>query len=72
VRRRSQRCDPVGTERVGVRATGTVDRAAYGMTWNVPVVDGALALAEQVKITSSRSATRPPSTSRPRPPHARL
>jgi polyisoprenoid-binding protein YceI len=44
------RVDPIGTERVGVRATGTVDRAAYGMRWNVAAVNGALALAEQVKI----------------------
>jgi polyisoprenoid-binding protein YceI len=52
------RIDPIGTERVGVRATGTVDRAAYGMTWNVPVVDGALALAEQVKINLHVEAIR--------------
>jgi polyisoprenoid-binding protein YceI len=44
------RVDPIGTERVGVRATGMVDRAAYGMTWNIPAVNGALALSEQVKV----------------------
>lgn len=26
-------------------------RAAYGMIWNIPAVNGALALAEQVKVT---------------------
>jgi polyisoprenoid-binding protein YceI len=46
----SVRVDPIGTERVGVRARGTVDRAAYGMTWNIPAVDGAPTLAEQVEI----------------------
>jgi polyisoprenoid-binding protein YceI len=52
------RVDPIGTERVGVRATGTVDRAAYGMTWNVSAVNGALALAEQVNVILHVEAVR--------------
>jgi polyisoprenoid-binding protein YceI len=54
------RADPIGTERVGLRATGTVDRAAYGMTWNIPAVNGALALAEQVKVILHVEAIRIP------------
>ena len=41
-----------------MRATGTVDRAAYGMTWNVSAVNGALALAEQVKVILHVEAVR--------------
>lgn len=54
------RVDASGTARVGMRATGTVDRSVYGMTWNIPAVNGVLALAEQVKIILRVEAIRIP------------
>ena len=43
--------DPYGNTKLGVSARGQIDRTAYGITWNAPLANGALALAEKVTLT---------------------
>lgn len=42
--------DPYGNTRLGVSATGLVDRTAFGISWNVALDNGAVAVAEKVKL----------------------
>jgi polyisoprenoid-binding protein YceI len=44
--------DPYGNTRLGISATGAVDRGDWGITWNAPpLANGALAVGERVAIT---------------------
>jgi polyisoprenoid-binding protein YceI len=42
--------DVQGNPRLGLRATAKVHRAVWGITWNVPVLGGGVALAEDVDL----------------------
>jgi polyisoprenoid-binding protein YceI len=42
--------DVLGNSRLALRATTTVERAVWGMTWNVPVPGGGVALAHKVDL----------------------
>jgi polyisoprenoid-binding protein YceI len=42
---------PDGTTRIGIAATGAIDRSNWGITWNAPLANGAFAVAERVKLT---------------------
>ncbi len=42
--------DPYGNTRLGLTATGVIDRMAYGITWNAPLDTGAVAVGERVKL----------------------
>lgn len=50
--------DPYGNEKIGVEVSGAIDRSAFGITWNVPLANGALTLAESVKLTLAVQAVR--------------
>lgn len=42
---------PDGSTRVGIAATGVIERSDWGMTWNAPLANGAFAVGERVKLT---------------------
>ena len=42
--------DPFGNERFGVKLHTTIDRTAYGITWNNPLPSGEPALSSEVEI----------------------
>ena len=42
---------PDGSTRIGITATGAIDRSDWGITWNAPLANGAFAVAERVKLT---------------------
>jgi polyisoprenoid-binding protein YceI len=44
--------DPFGNERFGLALEGTIDRTAFGITWNNPVPSGEPALANEVKLVA--------------------
>jgi polyisoprenoid-binding protein YceI len=44
--------DPYGRERIGLRLETTVDRTAFGVSWNTPLSDGKPALADEVKLAA--------------------
>ena len=44
--------DPYGRERIGLRLTTTVDRTAFGVSWNTPLPTGEQALANDVSIVA--------------------
>jgi polyisoprenoid-binding protein YceI len=44
--------DPYGRERIGLRLETTVDRTAFGVSWNAPLPDGKPALADEVKLAA--------------------
>jgi polyisoprenoid-binding protein YceI len=44
--------DPYGNERFGLKLETTVDRTAFGMTWNSPLPNGEPALANEVTISA--------------------
>lgn len=50
--------DPYGNERLGIAGSGTIDRTAFGISWNAPLANGALAVAEKVKLTLHVEAVR--------------
>lgn len=44
--------DPYGNTRLGLTATGAVDRTDWGITWNAPpLANGALVVGERVALT---------------------
>ena len=47
--------DPYGNERVGIELEGEIDRTDYGITFNLPLPTGGLALGEKVKLSASLS-----------------
>ena len=42
--------DPYGGTRIGISATGDLDRTEFGITWNAPLANGLLAVSERVKL----------------------
>jgi polyisoprenoid-binding protein YceI len=42
---------PDGSTRVGIAATGVIERSDWGITWNAPLANGAFAVGERVKLT---------------------
>jgi polyisoprenoid-binding protein YceI len=40
-----------GSTRIGLAATGVIERSQWGMTWNAPLANGAFAVGERVKLT---------------------
>jgi polyisoprenoid-binding protein YceI len=42
---------PDGKTRIGITATGGIDRSDWGITWNAPLANGAFAVAERVTLT---------------------
>jgi polyisoprenoid-binding protein YceI len=50
--------DAYGNERVGVELAGTVDRTAFGVSWNAPLPGGGFLLPEEIPLVASFSATR--------------
>jgi polyisoprenoid-binding protein YceI len=42
--------DVLGNPRLGLKATAKVQRAAWGITWNAPVLGGGVALADEVDL----------------------
>ncbi len=42
--------DPWGNDRIGVSATGLVDRKEFGLNWNVALEAGGVLVGDQVKI----------------------
>ena len=50
-RSRAPATAPYGTTRVGIAATGAIDRSDWGITWNAPLANGAFAVGERVKLT---------------------
>ncbi len=44
--------DYAGRERVGLRLTTTIDRTAFGVSWNAPIPSGQPALADDVSINA--------------------
>ena len=51
--------DPYGNTRLGISATGAVDRSDWGITWNAPpLANGALAVGERVALTLHVEAVR--------------
>jgi polyisoprenoid-binding protein YceI len=47
--------DPYGNERIGIDLAGEIDRTAYGVSFNMPLPTGGLALGEKVKLLASLS-----------------
>jgi polyisoprenoid-binding protein YceI len=50
--------DPYGNERLALSATGVIDRTAYGISWNAPLANGALTVAEKVRLVLDVEAIR--------------
>jgi polyisoprenoid-binding protein YceI len=42
---------PDGGTRIGIAATGAIDRSDWGIVWNAPLANGAFAVAERVTLT---------------------
>jgi polyisoprenoid-binding protein YceI len=42
---------PDGSTRIGIAATGVIERSNWGITWNAPLANGAFAVGERVKLT---------------------
>jgi polyisoprenoid-binding protein YceI len=42
---------PDGSTRIGLAATGVIERSDWGITWNAPLANGAFAVGERVKLT---------------------
>jgi polyisoprenoid-binding protein YceI len=47
-----------GTERVGIRVRGKLDRKDFGRTWQQPLAKGGVLVGEEVKILIDVSAVR--------------
>lgn len=51
--------DPYGNTRLGISATGAIDRTDWGITWNAPpLANGALVVGERVAVTLHVEAIR--------------
>jgi polyisoprenoid-binding protein YceI len=42
--------DPYGNERLGLSGSAVIDRTEYGISWNAPLPNGGVALAEKVRL----------------------
>lgn len=50
--------DPWGNERIGLELAGTVDRTAFGLSWNAPLPGGGFLLPDEVQLSASLSAVK--------------
>jgi polyisoprenoid-binding protein YceI len=50
--------DPFGRERLGLRLEATIDRTAYGVSWNAPNQSGGDYLATDVKLVAELALVR--------------
>lgn len=50
--------DPFGNERIGIELQGTIDRTAFGVSWNAPVPGGGFLLPDEIPVWASFSAVR--------------
>ena len=50
--------DPFGRERLGLRLETTIDRTAYGVSWNAPNQSGGNYLADDVKLIAELAFVR--------------
>jgi polyisoprenoid-binding protein YceI len=50
--------DPWGNERIGVDFETTIDRTAWGLTWNAPLPGGGFLLPDTVTLAASFSAVK--------------
>lgn len=50
--------DPWGNERIGLDLEATIDRTAWGLTWNAPLPGGGFLLPENVTLLASFSAVK--------------
>jgi len=50
--------DPWGNTRVGLEATGQIDRTAFGLTWNQALESGGVLVGRKVKLLLSISAVK--------------
>jgi polyisoprenoid-binding protein YceI len=50
--------DPFGRERLGLRVEATVDRNAFGISWNAPNQSGGNYLADEVKLVAELALVR--------------
>jgi polyisoprenoid-binding protein YceI len=50
--------DPWGNERVGLDLSATIDRTAWGLTWNAPLPGGGFLLPNSVTLAASFSAVK--------------
>jgi polyisoprenoid-binding protein YceI len=50
--------DPFGRERIGIRVEATVDRTAFGVSWNAPNQGGGNYLGDDVKLTAELALIR--------------
>jgi polyisoprenoid-binding protein YceI len=52
--------DPWGNERIGVSATGEIDREAFGLTWNQTLETGGVLVGKAIRIEIEAEAIRQP------------
>jgi polyisoprenoid-binding protein YceI len=53
--------DPYGNDRLGLSGSAVIDRTEFGISWNAPLANGVLTVAEKVRLVLDVSATRPAS-----------
>ena len=51
--------DPWGNQRIGFSATGSINREAFGLTWNAPLETGGLMVGKDAKIEIEAEFVRP-------------
>lgn len=51
--------DPFGNQRIGIAATGTLNRTEWGLTWNQTLEAGRLLVSEQIKLEIEAALVRP-------------
>jgi polyisoprenoid-binding protein YceI len=51
--------DPYGNERIGLSATGTINRTDWGLNWNQTLEAGRLVVAEKVRLEIETALIRP-------------
>jgi polyisoprenoid-binding protein YceI len=51
--------DPWGNERLGYSARGTINRSDFGLTWNMVLETGGVAVGDQVKLALNAELSRP-------------
>jgi polyisoprenoid-binding protein YceI len=50
--------DPWGGERLGIEASGEIDRTEFGLAWNTPLESGGFLLSDAVRLEFEISAVR--------------
>ncbi len=50
--------DPYGNDRIGIELAGTVDRTAFGLSWNAPLPGGDFLLPNEVVLRANFAAVK--------------